>query len=342
MATTAKNAGIHCPAAAKNIGIIGLGYWGRNILRNLYEMGRLHTACDLNPDTITARKTEFPKSNYTQRFEDILEDPAIAAVIISTPAATHYEMAKKALFAGKDVFVEKPLAMNTVNGRELVDVAAAKDKILMVGHILQYHPSVIKLKGLIDAGVLGNVRYVYSNRLNIGKLRIEENILWSFAPHDISVILMLVGEEPVKVGCFKAEYLSEGIADVTLSTLEFRNGVKAHIFVSWLHPFKEQKLIVVGSKAMAVFDDLTEEKLFIYPHKIEWHDGKIPVAYKAEHYCVKAEKKEPLKEELNHFIECISRRTAPRTGGEEGLRVLKVLEEAENSVSYEPFPVAES
>ena len=153
----------------------------------------------------------------------------------------------------------------------------------MVGHILQYHPAVIKLKEVIDSGELGKIHYVYSNRLSIGKLRTEENILWSFAPHDISVILMLLNEEPVNVSAFGGDYLNKGIYDTTMTTIEFRNGVKGHIFVSWLHPYKEQKLVVVGSKAMAVFDDVSSEKLFLYPHKIEWLAGKIPVATKADY-----------------------------------------------------------
>ena len=319
------------------IGLVGLGYWGKNILRNLCESGSLHTACDSSAQVIESRKKEFPHVKYTTSFEDILKNPEIEAVAISTPAATHYELVGRAIKVGKDVFVEKPLALTLKDGRELVSLAKAKGRILMVGHILQYHPAVIKLKEFIENGMLGNIQYIYSNRLNIGKLRVEENILWSFAPHDISAILMLVGEEPVKVECFKAEYLNKGICDVTLSTLEFDNGIKGHIFVSWLHPFKEQKLIVVGSKAMAVFDDISKEKLFIYPHKIEWRDKNVPVAYKAEHYCIETEKKEPLKEELAHFIECVSGRITPKTDGEEGLRVLRVLEEAENFIGYKPL-----
>lgn len=320
-----------------NIGIIGLGHWGRNILRNLYEIGALHTACDSSPEVIKERKKEFPKINYTPYFEDILKDPSIGGVIIATPATTHHEIVKEALSAGKHVLVEKPLSLTVAKGKELVSLAKRKKKTLMVGHILQYHPAVIKLKSMISNGDLGKIRYIYSNRLNIGKLRTEENILWSFAPHDISVILMLMDEEPVKVDCFGGDYLSEGICDVTLSTLEFSNAVKAHIFVSWIHPYKEQKLVVVGSKAMAVFDDLTKEKLFIYPHKIEWKNGKIPVAYKCTPQHIDVENKEPLREEIVHFIECIINRKTPRTGPEEGIRVLKVLEEAEKSLQKKQF-----
>ncbi len=249
------------------IGLVGLGYWGKNILRNLYELDVLDTVCDSNFKVIEKRKKDFPSLKFTSSFDDILNNPEINAVAIATPAVTHYELVKKALNANKDVFVEKPLALKYDNGKELVALAQKKNKILMVGHILQYHPAIIKLKEIVKKGELGKVQYIYSNRLNIGKLRVEENILWSFAPHDISVILEFMEEEPSKINSFGESYLSKGIYDVTLTTLEFKNKVKAHIFVSWLHPFKEQKLIIVGSKAMAVFDDLTKEKLFIYPHQ---------------------------------------------------------------------------
>jgi UDP-2-acetamido-3-amino-2,3-dideoxy-glucuronate N-acetyltransferase len=202
----------------------------------------------------------------------------------------------------------------------------------MVGHILQYHSAVIKLKELIDAGELGEIRYIYSNRLNIGKLRTEENVLWSFAPHDISLISMIMnGEEPVRVDAHGGAYVKPGIYDTTLTTLEFKNGVKSHVFVNWLHPFKEQKLVVVGSEKMAVFDDVGDKKLLIYPHKINFN-GDIPVAMKAESYPVDFEMKEPLREELLHFIRCVETRETPKTDGVEGLNVLKILEMAEQSL----------
>jgi len=313
----------------KLIGLIGLGYWGKNILRNLYELGVLHTACDSEQSIISERKETFQDINYSTNFDDVIKEPDIKAVVIATPAVTHYELVKQALMEGKDVFVEKPLALTVKEGKELVDLAEKEDRILMVGHILQYHPAVIKLKELISSGELGKIQYIYSNRLNIGKLRTEENILWSFAPHDMSVILMLLDEEPIRVSAMGGDYLNNGICDITMTTMEFRNGVKGHIFVSWLHPYKEQKLIVVGSKAMAVFDDMSEEKLFIYPHKIEWRNGKIPIAHKADYEAVPLEKGEPLKQELTHFVECVLERKRPRTDGREGLKVLKILESAE-------------
>lgn len=214
-------------------------------------------------------------------------------MVVATPAVTHYEIVKQSLLAGKDVFVEKPLAITVKQGEELVKLAEKGNRILMVGHILQYHPAIIKLKELISSGELGKIQYIYSNRLNIGKLRTEENILWSFAPHDISAILMLLEEEPIKVTASGGNYLSNDIYDITVTILEFKNGIKGHIFVSWLHPYKEQKLIVVGSKAMAVFDDVSNEKLFLYPHKIMWKDGKIPVAQKADSQIIPFDKKNP-------------------------------------------------
>jgi UDP-2-acetamido-3-amino-2,3-dideoxy-glucuronate N-acetyltransferase len=317
----------------KCIGLAGLGYWGKNILRNLHDFGVLHTACDTSSTSLAEYKQKFPHAQYVDSFDEILKNPEIKAVAISTPAVTHYEMVKKALRAGKDVYVEKPLALTVKEGSELVDIAEKEARILMVGHILQYHPAIIELKELISSGELGKIQYLYSNRLNIGKLRTEENILWSFAPHDISVILMLLEEEPVNVKTFAGDYLSKGIYDTTLTTLDFKNGVKGHIFVSWLHPFKEQKLIVVGSKAMAVFDDLSKEKLFIFRHQIEWENGKIPVAHKADYQVVPVQSKEPLQEELRHFIECILERRTPKTDGSEGLKVLRILESAEKGLT---------
>ena len=317
------------------IGMVGLGYWGKNILRNLMSLEAVHTACDSTAKIIKERKLEFPDINYTNDFNDILNNPSIKGVVIATPAITHYNLVKQSLEAGKDVFVEKPLALNVKDGKHLVDIAKKKNRILMVGHILQYHSAIIKLKQLIKKGALGNIQYINSNRLNIGKLRVEENILWSFAPHDISVILELLESTPIKIGCFGEDYLNKQVHDVTLTTLEFKNKIKAHIFVSWLNPYKEQKLVVVGSKKMAVFDDMTKEKLFIYPHKIKWTSGNIPIAKKADCQAVKIPNKEPLKEEMKHFIVCMNTRKSPKTDGAEGLRVLSVLEEADMLIRSE-------
>jgi UDP-2-acetamido-3-amino-2,3-dideoxy-glucuronate N-acetyltransferase len=230
------------------------------------------------------------------------------------------------------VYVEKPIAMNISEAEELISIAEKSKHILMVGHILRYHPAIVELKGLIESGDLGEIQYVYSNRLNIGRIRTEENILWSFAPHDISVILHLLEQCPLSVSATGESYLQEKIADVTLTSMDFASGVKSHIFVSWLHPYKEQKLVVVGGSKMVVFDDLTKEKLFLYPHKVKWKD-RIPIAQKAAAEVVGLEMSEPLKNECEHFVHCITNRAIPITDGHEALRVLRVLTAAQESMS---------
>src|SRR5438034_2133072 len=195
----------------------------------------------------------------------------------------------------------------------------------MVGHVLRYHPAILKLQALIQEGALGKINYLYSNRLNIGKIRTEENILWSFAPHDISVMLSLLNEMPTRVSCHGGAYLNHGVSDVTLSHFDFPSGVQAHIFVSWLHPVKEQRLVVVGSETMAVFDDGAEHKLLVYPHKVEWKN-RVPTAIKAKHEIIDLDNREPLRAECQHFLDCVESRTSPVSDGEEGLRVLRVLD----------------
>lgn len=235
--------------------------------------------------------------------------------------------------AGKDVYVEKPLCLSEKEGRELTDLAAEKNLILMVGHLLWYHPAVVMLKSLITQGALGKILYLYSNRLNLGKLRREENVLWSFAPHDISVILGLLDEMPDRIQAQGGNYLHRQIADVTISALSFPSGLKAHLFVSWLHPFKEQKLVVVGEDKMAVFDDMAPwpEKLQIFPHSITWHDN-IPIVHKADAQTVDIVEDEPLRLECEHFVQSVQTREKPRTDGLEGLRVLKVLNACQTAI----------
>jgi len=230
-----------------NIAVVGVGYWGKNLVRNFYELGALGALCDAQESVETIYAERYTGVKFYRDYSAVLADPAITAVALATPAVAHYQMAKAALRAGKDVLVEKPLAIDVKHGEELVRLAQEKGRILMVGHILQYHPAVLKLQQLIQDGALGKINYLYSNRLNIGKIRTEENILWSFAPHDISVMLSLLNEMPSRVSCRGGSWLSGGVADVTLSHFEFPSGVQAHVYVSWLHPFKEQRLVVVGS-----------------------------------------------------------------------------------------------
>src|SRR5216684_8493567 len=307
------------------LAVVGVGYWGKNLVRNFYELGALEMLCDAERSIEAICRNQYQGVRFCSEFGDVLADSSIDAVALATPAVTHYEMAKAALEAGKDVFVEKPLAIDVRHGEHLVALARAKSRILMVGHILRYHPAILKLQELIRSGALGKINYVYSNRLNIGKIRTEENILWSFAPHDISVMLSLLNEMPTRVTCQGNAYLNRGIPDVTLSHFEFPSGVQAHIFVSWLHPIKEQRLVVVGSEKMAIFDDIAENKLVLYPHKVEWRN-RIPTAVKANDEIVDLEDREPLRAECQHFLDCVGSRTSPVSDGAEGLRVLRVLD----------------
>jgi len=314
-----------------NVAVVGNGYWGKNLVRNFFELGALRTVCDESPLVEANIREKYPLLAFCRDYSEVLSDENIAAVVLATPAALHFDMAKRAIQAGKDVFVEKPLALSAAEGSELVELAARNRRILMVGHILQFHPAVQKLKELIRAGALGQLQYVYSNRLNIGKIRTEENILWSFAPHDISVMLGLLDEEPESVTCEGGFYLTNRVADVTLSQFAFTSGVRAHIFVSWLHPFKEQRLIVVGSEKMAVFDDTAADKLLLYSHRVEWKD-RIPNAVKADAEPVALDASEPLRNECRHFLDCMVSRRSPLTDGREGLRVLRVLNACQKSL----------
>jgi len=313
------------------VAVVGMGYWGKNLVRNFHELGALAMVCDSNRSMEALCKEKYAESRFVLDFKSVLSDPSVTGVALATPAVAHYEMAKAALSAGKDVFVEKPLATDVEEGAELLRLADANKRILMVGHILRYHPGVLKLQELVAAGALGQIRYVYSNRLNIGKIRTEENILWSFAPHDISVILSLLNEFPSRVSSQGGAYLNRNVFDVTLSQFDFPSGVQAHIFVSWLHPFKEQRLVVIGSEKMAVFDDTGDDKLVLYPHRVEWRN-RIPTAVKALGEAVPCDQLEPLKEECRHFLDCITARRRPVTDGEEGLRVLRVLDACQRSL----------
>jgi len=321
------------------VGVVGCGYWGRNLVRNFSQLGCLAAVCDSDLSRIEEMSKTFSVAGV-HRLEEMLDLPGIQAVAIAAPAAKHFELAKKALQAGKDVFVEKPLALRVDEGEELVELARKHSRILMVGHLLQYHPAILELRRLVQQGELGKVEYISSSRLNLGKLRTEEDILWSFAPHDISAILYLLNESPEGVAAQGASYLNHQISDVTLTVLNFGSGVKAHIFVSWLHPFKEQKLVIVGDRKMAVFDDTSaDQKLVLYPHRIDWVD-RVPVARRAEGEVVALDKQEPLKLECLHFLECVRDRVIPRTDGDNGLRVLKILHAAGESIRHHGQPVS--
>jgi UDP-2-acetamido-3-amino-2,3-dideoxy-glucuronate N-acetyltransferase len=257
-----------------SVAIIGAGYWGKNLVRNFHNLGALKLVCDKNEAVLANLKNQYKGIETCLALTDVLSREYLDGVIVSAPAETHHNIAREALLADKHVLVEKPLALKIEEGEELISLAKEKDKVLMVGHLLQYHPVFACLKELAASGELGRINYIYSHRLNLGKIRREENILWSFAPHDISMILALAGEDPESVMTTGAYYLHQKIADVTTTHLEFPSGLRAHIFVSWLHPFKEQKLVVVGDRKMAVFDDTQPwgDKLLMYPHKIKWQN----------------------------------------------------------------------
>jgi UDP-2-acetamido-3-amino-2,3-dideoxy-glucuronate N-acetyltransferase len=319
---------------APPVAVIGSGYWGKNLVRSFSRLGALKIVCDKNETILSELKTKYPEAEVCIALSDVLRRDNINAVAIATPAETHYPLVREALLADKHVFVEKPLVLDEKDAEELIDLASNKGLTLMVGHLLQYHTAFIRLKELASQGELGRINYIYSNRLNLGKIRREENILWSFAPHDISMILALSGERPESIQTTGGYYLHKKIADVTTTHLEFPSGLRAHVFVSWLHPYKEQKLVLVGDQKMAVFNDTKpwEKKLQLYSHRIKW-DKNIPIPDKAEPEAVEISQAEPLLQECKHFLECIQNGNVPRTDGREGLEVLRILNASQMSLN---------
>jgi UDP-2-acetamido-3-amino-2,3-dideoxy-glucuronate N-acetyltransferase len=317
-----------------DLALIGCGYWGKNLARNFLHLGILHTLCDTDENLLASYGQEYGSVRKALSLDAVLSDPSVTKIAIATPAATHFSLAYKALLAGKDVYVEKPLCLSIAEATKLIALANSMKRVLMVGHLLQYHPYVAKLRELISEGKLGKLYYIASNRLNLGKIRREENALWSFAPHDISVILSLAGQRPLSVQCNGEHYLTKGVPDTTMTQLVFANGVRAHIYVSWLNPFKEQKLTVIGSEGMAVFDDTKPwaDKLTLYYDYLKWEDGQVPVAMKLSGTPIVVPEDEPLLAECRHFVECCHHRLTPRTDGKEGLDVLRVLDAAQRSM----------
>ena len=319
--------------------VIGCGHWGKNLVRTFSALGTLHGIYDADLERAESVAASYPSVKVYRDYQSALADPEITAVAIATPAESHRRNAISALMAGKHAFVEKPLALEWEEGEEMVEVARRERRVLMVGHLLHFHPAVVKLKEMIRSGELGRIEYIYSNRLSMGKIRREENALWSFAPHDISVILSLVGAMPVQVVATGGAYLQPNIADVTLSNLLFDRGTRAHIFVSWLHPYKEQRLVVIGSSKMAVFEDTRpDKKLMLFSREIELKAGVLE-ANKPEGISVPFPASEPLFLECEHFLDCIEQGLEPRTPGEEGVRVLQVLQACQKSIQLNGEPV---
>lgn len=326
------------------LALVGCGYWGRNLARNFQALGALHTLCDMNESLLDGFDSGYEGVKKCTDVDRVLADPAIRQIAIASPASTHFSLAQAALAAGKDVFVEKPLCLEPEQGLLLAQESSRKGLILMVGHLLQYHPCIGALQALVASGELGRLFYVTSNRLHLGRIRREENALWSFAPHDISVVLSLAGHRvPDWVQCTGDCYLTPGVHDTTLTSLRFVGGFRAHIYVSWLNPFKEQKLTVVGSQGMVVFDDTQpwESKLRLHRHYLTWERGELPVPNTTRN-CeyLKVEEVEPLSNECRHFLDCCATRTPPRTDAMEGVRVLRVLEAAQKSLLDEGTPTS--
>lgn len=315
-----------------SVAVIGCGYWGTNLVRNFASLGALGAVCDADGARASVLADRHAVPALT--FDEVLGDPSLAGVVIAAPAAEHYQLARTSIEAGKHTFVEKPLALSVAEAESLCREAEKRRRCLMVGHLLQYHPAYLQVKSIVRDGTLGRVQYLYSNRLNLGRIRREEDILWSFAPHDISMILGIVNAEPETVTAVGAKYLHESLADVTTTHLSFAGGQRAHVFVSWLHPFKEQKLVVVGDRGMVVFDDGQpwHNKVQLYRHLIEWREG-VPQPLRAEPEPIAVEPAEPLELECRHFLECIESGDVPRTDGWEGVRVLSVLHRASMSMA---------
>jgi predicted dehydrogenase len=329
------------------IGVVGIGGWGKNLARNYAQMAEanLRYVCDLDDGKLKSATKQYPTAKTTKRYEDLLEDEALQAVVIATTGPSHYPLAKRALEAGKDVYVEKPFTLDMEHARELIRIAEERKRVLMVGHLLEYHPVVVRLKDMIRNGDLGQVYYIYAQRLNLGTVRGDENALWNFAPHDISVILYMLGMEPTDVSARGQCYLQKDIEDVVFLSLNFGDKAMAHIQVSWLDPHKTRKITVVGSRRMAVFDDLeASEKLRLYDkgaqistdydtfaEYVGLRFGDIVMPY--------IKMSEPLFLECRHFLECVRTRRKPVSDGHDGLRVVKVLDAAQRSLKSNGQPV---
>ena len=323
------------------IALVGCGYWGKNLCRNFYALGALAAVVDATENGQATARSLAPNAIISDNFDAILIDDQIQGVAIATPAETHAELAIQAMRSGKDVFVEKPMALSISDAEAMQTVVNETGQSLMVVHLLEYHPAVLKLQELIYSGELGKIKYIYSNRLNFGKIRTEENALWSFAPHDVAVILRLLGQSPNEVSASGGAYLTHDVADVTVSNLRFNDDSRAHIFVSWLHPYKEQRLVVVGDKKMATFNDVNGfgEKLLIYPQSVEF-DGNFPILKKEDAEFIEHANTEPLLEECAHFLDCMRTRKTPITDAQSGIEVLKVLHACQASIDQNGMPIS--
>ena len=311
----------------KHIAVVGCGHWGKHLVRNFSELGALCSISDLNSEIANQYAIQYnvKKSSFTE----IINDSNIKGIVLAVPAHLHASMAIEVMNKNKYVFVEKPLAMNEAEAEAMITTAKKNKVQLMVGHLLQYHPIFKMIKEYVEEGKIGEINYIYSNRLSFGKVRTEEDVIWSFAPHDISMILSLTGQEPEYVSTNATSILQKNIADTATIHLQFKSGLKSHISVSWLHPYKEHKLVVVGQSAMLVFDDTKpwHEKLALYPYEVMSSKNLVNLQNSNVQY-IKVLEEEPLKKECQHFLDVVEKDIRPLTDGSEGLRVLKVLSAA--------------
>jgi len=319
------------------VAVAGLGYWGPNLARNFDRLpgAELRWLCDGDDGARERAAAAFPDTPMTGDFDELLADPELDAVAIATPVTTHSDLAQRVLGAGKHCFVEKPLAQNSADAEQLVDAADAAGRVLMVGHLLEYHPGLEMLGDIAAAGDLGDIHYVYGNRLNLGKLRAEENALWSLGAHDVSVLLRLAGEEPYECTAVGESYMREGVEDVVFCFMRFPSGLAAHLHLSWLDPHKERRFTVVGSKKMATFDDMdVERKLTIYDKGFDEDFSSYGeyIARSGEITSPRVPNEEPLRIECRHFIDCVRDGSVPRSDGASGLRVVRVLEQLQHSL----------
>jgi predicted dehydrogenase len=329
-----------------SIAVAGLGYWGPNLARVFSDLPQvdLRWLCDASPDVQLAMRSRYPGIRTTPELDDLLQDELLDAVAIATPVATHFELARRALEADKHVFVEKPLALSSAEGEELVRIAEARKRKLMVGHVLLFHPAVRRLKELLDSGQLGDLYYLYGNRQNLGKVRRDENALWSLGAHDIAVILHLLGDEPVEVSARGESYVQAGVADVVFCYLRFATGIGAHMHLSWLDPHKMRRLTAVGSQRMAVFDDMElERKLTIYeksaaPRTTATYGEYVQVRF-GDIVSPRVPNDEPLRVECEEFVAAIRSGTDVPAGPREGLAVVRVLEALQRSLDAGGLPI---
>jgi predicted dehydrogenase len=332
-------------SARVSVGVVGLGYWGPNLARNFDALPQSELAwiCDGSEEQLAHAATRFREARTTTSVDELLEDPDLDAVVVATPVPTHAPLALRVLEAGKHCFVEKPLAQSLADAEAVLDAVRGSGRTLMVGHLLEYHPGLERLKELVDEGELGDIQYIYGNRLNLGKLRADENALWSLGAHDVSVVLRLAAEEPVECHAHGESYMREGVEDVVFCYLRFPSGLAAHLHLSWLDPHKERRFTVVGSRRMATFDDMAvEQKLSVYDKGFDQKfDGYGEYIQRSgDVWCPQVPNKEPLRIECRHFIERVLDGEPPRSDGAAGLRVVRVLEELQRSLDESQEPLA--